>query len=154
MEKTETELESEPVGAVIVGGAAGGAQVYLLRNYADKPRAPIIASLGNWGQPSALVDLVTGAIGSILGLWTFTSGESKPAAAALTGYGLSTLAGGIYSGMKPVGVVGTLAPKRVPARLPSAPTPSPTQTVPQRGLTVVPTSREVAPGIVIRGLQM
>lgn len=142
-------MEGKTVASGAVGAAIGGAQVYALRSYADKVGTPLVASLGPWGQPSALIDLGLGMVGSVVGLWSYTKGtpiRSKPVSAGLAGYGLVTLAGGIFSGMRPAVATMVKAPQRLAEQVPA-------QVIPQRGLTVVPTSRERTPGIVIRSLQ-
>ncbi|GEM_PF-2330472 len=124
MNKTESVSATpsgKAIGGAVVGVAIGGAQVWALRSYMDKPGEPLFGKGGdyeNWGQPSACVNLGVGIVAAGLGAVGYLKGigiKSRPVAAALTGYGLTALAGGVYSGMNPVE---TTAPQRVPTRVP------------------------------------
>lgn len=147
--------ETATIGAGLVGVGAGTVQVYALRNYADTPGKPALEAMGDWGQPSAVVDLLLGTIATFAGGLMYRQGRKTPAAVGI-GYGLTSLAGGLYSGFKPVGAEVTMTPQRLPA----APS-QPQQQAPQRvaeqqaGLTIVPVRRTVGPtpDIVIRSLQ-
>lgn len=147
-------MEGKEIGGGIAGLGAGAAQVYVVRNYGDKAGEPLVEALGNWGYPSVLVNLATGVIGTVVGAISYTKGKpvrSKTVAAALTGYGLTTLGGAIYCGMNPV----TATPARVtlPQRIPIQQISNQVaQAAAARGLTVVPTMAESRGNIIIRSL--
>lgn len=150
-------METKDMGAGIAGVGIGAGQTYVLRKYVDA--TPLVASFGNWGYPSALVGVVGGIIGAGLGVPGLMGkgplARNKTVATALAGYGLTALAGGIYSGMNPV-VVAARAPvrvaaARVPTRMAAVGTPVATQ--PGTGVAhVLPTVMPYAqvPGQAIR----
>lgn len=138
------------IGAGVLGAGVGGVQGYVLRKYADTTQ--LVPQLGSWGFPSALVDIVTGLVGLGLGgsglMKKGPLSRNKPVAMGLTGYGIVTLVGGVYSGMKPV--AGAARMQRVPMRqIPTAPAVQ----VPAPQMQPIRTV-ERGGGIVIRSLSM
>jgi hypothetical protein len=149
-------MEGKVIGGAVVGAAVGGVQTYALRTWVDKPGEPLFGagtSYAALGQPSALLGLVGGVIGTGVGLYTYKKNKlSKPVAAALTGYGLSALAGGIVSAAKPV-TVGATSAARAPQRVPMGQyVPAPAAAAAARGITVIPTAAESRGNIQIRSL--
>lgn len=102
---------------IMGGGAFGAVQVVGLRKLDDNmviaytsslatnisTPPPFLASqLGNFGSPSAIVDLATGISAMGVGYYENRKGNLNDATnALLLGYGATTLAGGILSGLFP-----------------------------------------------------
>jgi hypothetical protein len=147
--------EGKVIGGAIVGAAVGGAQTYALRTWVDKPDEPLFGagtSYAALGQPSALFGLVGGVIATGVGLYTYKKNKlPKPIAAAVTGYGLSALAGGIVSAAKPVTATSaTKAPQRIP--MGQYVPPAAAAAAAARGITVIPTAAESRGNIQVRSL--
>lgn len=99
-----------------VGGLVGAVQTVLLRQFADIPMATaflkntagspplLMKQLKGFGSPSALVGIIGGAVGLVIGLAGMLKGKiirNRGGAAALTSYGVSALTTGLLSGAFP-----------------------------------------------------
>jgi predicted phage tail protein len=117
-----------------VGACAGITQTFLLREYVDKkaiaegkdPRW--IPQLKDFGTASSLLGWVPGIILTSLGayaIWTGKVIRSGTVQMLVLGYGVSTLLGGVLSGLMPVKAATTVAGRTIPTVVTPAPTPTP-----------------------------
>lgn len=108
----------------ILGSSAGGmvlgvSQTALLREFVDKPMAKsylatnptstspapfLMKQLKNFGSPSAVIGIASGAIATGIGTYGSLKGrpmDNNSANIGLTSYGISALTTGVYSGIFP-----------------------------------------------------
>lgn len=100
-----------------VGAAIGSAQTYILREYVDRNRQPLIPQLGKWGAASCVIGIGTGLVATIAGIAGALYGvglrNSRLQLAAVS-YGIPAIVTGVMSGyfQPPVRVVRLPAPPR------------------------------------------
>ncbi|MHB8552771.1 MAG: hypothetical protein ACYDAO_04205 [Thermoplasmataceae archaeon] len=112
-------ISKKILGASTAGIVIGVSQTALLREFVDKPMAKkflatnptagtpgpfLMKTLGNFGSPSAVFGIAGGVTG--IGVGLYGAMKDKPIAnnaanLAITNYGASALATGIYSGVFP-----------------------------------------------------
>jgi hypothetical protein len=107
------------------GTSIGAIQTPVIRQFVDAPATPWIAGIGGFGQPSALISIISGAItmgAAIYGSTKKNGGQqrlSDTAVLGLLGHGTAALETGVLSGLFPVPVAvaatsGTMAGDFVP----------------------------------------
>jgi len=106
--------------------AIGSAQTFVLREYVDRNRAPLIPQFGQWGTASCVIGIGAGRVATIGGVAGAVYGvglrDSKLQLAAVS-YGIPAIVSGVASGyfQPPVRVVNLPAPPRSTASGVSAP---------------------------------
>ena len=91
----EFTSEQKKTAIIAAGAAAGVAQVLILKKFMDPTTPTLMAQLGTFGKPSALIGIASG-LGAIL-LSVFVL-KDNAYAHALTAYGGSALVSGILAG--------------------------------------------------------
>jgi hypothetical protein len=110
-------MRKEDLITMGVGATIGSAQTFILREYVDKNRAPLIPQLGQWGNASTVIGVGAGAIATIAGIAGAIYGvglkDAKLQLAAVS-YGIPAVITGVASGyfQPPVRVVRLPAPPR------------------------------------------
>jgi len=97
--------------------AIGSMQTFVLREYVDRNRAPLIPQFGQWGTASCVIGIGAGLAATIAGIAGAVYGvglkDSKLQLAAVS-YGIPAVVSGVASGyfQPPVRIVNLPAPPR------------------------------------------
>ena len=90
-------MDKKTTGIVIAGAGTGTALPVLMREFVDDKWS--VEQLGNWGKPSVLFGVITGALG--VGAGVMAKRLSDEAKAFLVSYGVPALVEGLLFGIFP-----------------------------------------------------
>lgn len=107
--------------------AIGSAQTFVLREYVDRNRAPLIPQLGQWGTASCVIGIGAGLAATIAGIAGAVYGvglKNPKLQLAAVSYGIPAIVSGVASGyfQPPLRIVRLPAPaKSTTTSTPSSP---------------------------------
>ena len=119
-------MRKEEIITMSACAAIGSMQTFVLREYVDRNRAPLIPQFGQWGTASCVLGIGAGLAATIAGIAGAVYGvglKDRKLQLAAVSYGIPAVVSGVASGyfQPPVRIVNLPAPPRSTASGVSAP---------------------------------